>query len=284
MDKAKFYKRLKEAYVAFKREICFFMLFLILLIQIFPTVILSTNLSEDTVLNVKISILVFLGLQFINVLFDMYEKVQQDIRRVTIIESNDLLENIYRLVKNENEISIKYITIAGSTGWGDVLCKFLDKADSHCLLAKRKIKIEIATIAESFLCQLGEKGHRYESVSSTVDEIQRSMLRLKNNGYKNVDIQLYRYTHMPNFIGYLVNDNYLFSTLAYWELEDGSENNLVLRGGRRPHIVYDKNDGFGGDYYINKFKGWFRYVVDNQPKIEDVELEKEEKIETVIES
>ncbi len=60
---------------------------------------------------------------------------------------------------------------------------------------------------------------------------------------------------MPNFIGYLINDNYLFTTLAYWELEDGSENKLALRGGRRPHIVYDKNDGFGGDYYINKFKG-----------------------------
>ncbi|WP_198244126.1 hypothetical protein [methane-oxidizing endosymbiont of Gigantopelta aegis] len=134
MDKAKFYGRLKEAYVAFKREICFLMLFLILLIQIFPAAFLSSNLSEGNVLNIKVSILVFLGLLLINVLFDMYDKVQQDKRRVTIIESNDLLENIYRLVKNENEIKIKYITIAGSTGWGDVLCKFLDKADSHCLL------------------------------------------------------------------------------------------------------------------------------------------------------
>lgn len=262
MDKSRFYERLKEAYIAFKREICFFMLSLILIIQLFPAAVLSTTLSETAVLNIKISILIVLGLQLINFLFDIYDKVQQDIRRVTIIESTDLLESIYRLVKNENEINIKYITIAGATGWGDVLCKFLDKADSHCLLAKRKIKI--AAVADSSLDQLGEQGHRYESVSTTVDEINRTVTRLENSGYKNVDIHLYRNTHMPNFIGYLINDNYLFVTLAYWELEDGSESKLVLRGGRRPHIVYDKNDGFGGGYYINKFKGWFTYIIDNK--------------------
>ncbi len=266
MDKTKFYKRLKEAYVAFKREICFIMLFLVLLIQLFPAAILSENLSDDAILNIKITILVFLGLQLINVLFDMYDKVQQDINRVSIVESTDLLENIYRLVKGEDEMNIKYITIAGSTGWGDVLCKFLDKADTHCLLAKRKIEIEIATVDESVLGQLGEEGHRYESVTTTVDEIRRTIDRLNVNGHKNVDIRLYRYNHMPNFIGYLINDNYLFSTLAYWEVEDGSENKFVMRGGRRPHIVYDKNDGFGGEFYINKFRGWFKCIVDKQKK------------------
>jgi len=265
VDKVKFYLRLRQAYEGFKKELCCILLFAVVLVEALPSDI--WNFPPDVVKKIQLSIMFFISLIIIGMLFEILARLKNDNKKVSIIESTDLLDNISNLVKNENEIEIKYISIAGTTGWGTVLSKFLDKNDRHSLLHKRKVKIEIALIDESVLEIFEDRKDRYESVSTTLKEIERTIDRLNQQGHRNVKIDIYRYNYMPNVVGYLVNDNYLFSTLSYWEIEDGTENSYVLRGGRRSHIVYDKNDGFGGAYYIQRFKGWFEYIVSRKNNI-----------------
>ncbi len=78
---------------------------------------------------------------------------------------------------------------------------------------------------------------------------------------KHVTIKTYLYEHTPNFLGFLVNDNYLFTSLTYWEYVGTGEK--YLRGGGTDYIVYDKNDGFGGAYYLKRFESWFCHCVES---------------------
>ena len=58
-------------------------------------------------------------------------------------------------------------------------------------------------------------------------------------------------------LGFLIDDNYLFVTHAYWETLQG---NLTLRAGGSDYFVYDKNDDFGGHEVIRRFTGWYEYI------------------------
>ncbi|MCE2028518.1 hypothetical protein [Sessilibacter corallicola] len=263
--KEKFYIRLKEAFQEYKKEICFILVIVAIILEIIPDEVF--NFSPGVKESAQSSLIFSLILICIEVLFDIFNKLKDSNKQISIVESPDLIDRIYNLTSNENRITIKYIAIAGTTGWGTVLSKFLDKNDKHSLLNK-KIKIDIALIDNKILDRLETSRERYESVTTTVKEIQRIKRKIDSQKHLDVSINLYRYNHLPNFVGYLINDNYLFTTLSYWEVEDGSEKNLVLRGGRRPHIIYDKNDGFGGAYYIQRFNGWFEYIQskENQPE------------------
>ncbi len=67
--------------------------------------------------------------------------------------------------------------------------------------------------------------------------------------------------YLPNFVGFLVNDNYLFLNTCYWDEADNNE--LTFRAGGTEYLVYDKNDEFGGSRYIERFSGWFNYIKRN---------------------
>ena len=58
-------------------------------------------------------------------------------------------------------------------------------------------------------------------------------------------------------LGFLVNDNYLFVTYAFWENYHGT---LTIRGGGTEYFEYNKNDEFGGQEIIRRFNGWFTYI------------------------
>lgn len=262
-SKEKFYVRLRGAFEEYKKEICFLLVILAILIEFIPKEI--SDLSPSVKNSAQTSLMFSLLLISIQVLFDIFTKLKDVNKQITIVESADLVDKIYNLAKNESKVEIKYIAVAGATGWGTVLSKILEKTDKYSLLNK-KIKIDIALIDDSILDDMETSRERYASVTTTVKEIKHKIQILQSVKHNDVTINLYRYKHLPNFVGYLVNDNYLFTTVAYWEVEDGSEKNLVLRGGRRPHIIYDKNDGFGGAYYIQRFKGWFDYVKSKSAK------------------
>jgi hypothetical protein len=70
-------------------------------------------------------------------------------------------------------------------------------------------------------------------------------------------LELYFYDHMPNMLGFLVNDNYLFLTYAHWEHRGGD---LVLRAGGSDYFMYNKSDRFGGPEFIKRFTGWFNFI------------------------
>lgn len=66
------------------------------------------------------------------------------------------------------------------------------------------------------------------------------------------------YDYMPNFTGFLINDNYLFLNMCFWQ--DADYKTLMFRGGGTDYFIYDMNDEFGGAYYIERFQSWFKYI------------------------
>ena len=72
---------------------------------------------------------------------------------------------------------------------------------------------------------------------------------------------------MPNMLGFLVNDNYLFVTYAFWENLHGK---MTLRGGGTEYFEYDKNDEFGGQKVIRRFNGWFDYILSSNDESSEV--------------
>ncbi|MGH1485992.1 MAG: hypothetical protein ACRBCI_07190 [Cellvibrionaceae bacterium] len=255
-----FFLRIREAFTLYKREICLFLLFCAIVVDILPSELVGATFGDVAASKIQLSALLIVSLLAIDVLFEIFFDLKENNKRVTRIESSAILDNIFRLIEREGQITINYIAIAGATGWGSVLSKLVDANDSHSLLDKREVNINICLIDEPVLDTLEASKERYEAVSNIVNEINRAKKRLDDKNYKNIKISLHRYNHMPNIMGFLVNGNYLFSTFCYWEEEDGMADSYVLRGGRRNHIVYDKNDGFGGDFYIEKFEGWFKYI------------------------
>ena len=53
--------------------------------------------------------------------------------------------------------------------------------------------------------------------------------------------------------------------MSYWETQDDKPANL--RGGGTDYLVYDKNDGFGGAFFVKRFSGWFSYAAKEENKL-----------------
>ena len=249
------YTKLKNVYTDTQKEIAVTVLFIALLVDILPDGIIPSQYDSQ----LQQGLIFALSLIMVGVLFEILTILKENNTQVETLEYGDLTNSIFKLIENERDIDIKYIAVAGLTGW-PIIANMLDERDARNQLHKRSVNIEVAVISPQAL-NLVEKAHaRYSGVENTIREVHKFQEKLERNNYKNVTLTLHQYDYMPNFIGFLVNDNYLFSTLAYWEVEDGTENDLVLRGGRRNYIVYDKNDGFGGEFYIKRFKGWFTSI------------------------
>jgi len=104
---------------------------------------------------------------------------------------------------------------------------------------------------------------RFDIVEPIIKQVSKKMVTLSKQSSSGA-LSLYTYDHMPNMIGFLVNNNYLFLALAYIEKQNGE---TILRAGGSDYFVYSKNDLFGGQEAIKRFQGWFTYIKDNGKKI-----------------
>ena len=236
-------------------------IFVALLVDVLPSELFPGNSIES----IQIGLIFTLSLIILEVVFDIYDRVKDSNKRIKIIKSNDLLENIHRLVEHDRSIDIDYVAIAGRHGWNTVLAKFLDPENDLNLLNKRQVNVRIALVADSVLDELGDGKTRYSTVDAIIEEIEFAKKKLAREGYQNIKIEIYRYHHLPNFIGFMINENYLFTAMSYWESQDDKPANL--RGGGTDYLVYDKNDGFGGAFFVKRFTGWFSYAAKEENKL-----------------
>lgn len=262
MEKKKsFLERLKDAYENMKKELAMAIIFVALLVDVLPGELFPGNSIES----IQIGLIFTLSLIILEVVFDIYARVKESNKCIKIIKSNDLLENINRLVESERSVEIDYVAIAGRHGWSTVLAKFLDPENDLSLLNKREVIVRIALVSDEVLNELGDGRTRYSTVDAIIEEIEFAKKKLAREGYQNIKIEIYRYHHLPNFIGFLVNGNYLFTAMSYWEAQDKKPANL--RGGGTDYLVYDKNDGFGGGFFVKRFAGWFSYAAREENKL-----------------
>lgn len=246
-------ERLIEGYAKAKKPIAYIMMILAVLATTLPDGLLPEKVEAIG----YTSILLALALILMEVLFDLYEHVVTENREVNIINSNELYSEIAGIVGNQKKINIKYLALAGRFGWQNVLEKLLNENDPNSLISKRiQFDIDVALFNPEE-CKKNPMFERFDTIESTARNISKMAELVPKIGMPGSSLKIHYYDHMPNMIGFLVDENYLFLTYTHWEHVRGE---LVLRAGGSDYFVYNKNDRFGGQEFIRRFKGWFNFI------------------------
>lgn len=228
-------------------------MFVALLLQSLPTDLMPANVQDITY---TVMILV-LALILMEMLFTIYENSIKEKATLNIIQAGDLYESILAIVLKEKNVSIKYIGVAGRIGWTNVLAKLLNENNPDSMVANRtKFKVEVALLNPN-IQETNDNFKRFKTVSEISEQISDASIHIPEVSVQGSSLKLYHYNHMPNMLGFLVNDNYLFVSNTFWETLHGK---MTLRAGGTDYFVYDKNDDFGGQEVIRRFNGWFNYI------------------------
>lgn len=256
MKKPTLVQRLIEGYEVAKKPIAYIMMLIAVLLESLPTVLLPASTRDIT----YSAVLVVLALILMQILFEVYERVVKDQKKLNIIESNELYSKILDIVSNERKVTIKYLGVAGRHGWTSVLDKLLNENHQDSLIANRtQFNIDVALLNPKARDANERVYRRFQAVTSIADAVRNSAKHIEEIA-EGSSLRLHFYAHMPNMLGFLVNDNYLFVTYAYWEHFQGE---LTLRAGGTDYFVYDKNDDFGGQEIIRRFSGWYDFIIES---------------------
>ncbi len=246
-------ERLIEGYEKAKKPIAYAVMILAVLLGSLPTELIPEKLKGVT----YATILMILALILMEILFELYEKVVKENKKLNQINSNELYAEILGIVGNEKKVSIKFIGVAGRFGWQNVIEKLLNENVPKSLISnKSQFHINIALLNPE-VCAKYDYFQRFDVVSVILKNIERTSEVLPSVAEPNSSLNVYLYNHMPNMLGFLINENYLFLTHTYWEY---LRSELVLRAGGADYFIYDKNDDFGGQELIKRFNGWFEFI------------------------
>ncbi len=245
--------RLIEGYEKAKKPIAFTVMIVAVMLGSLPDELLPERMRAIT----NTAVLLALALILMEILFEVYERVVKEKKELNLINSNQLFQEIQDIVIKERKVDIKYLALAGRFGWQNVLEKMLNENEPNSLISKRiEFNIEIALL-DPEQAKSDAMFERFDMLESTTRSITKVAKLVPEISTGDSSLQLYFYKHMPNMIGFLVNDNYLFLTYSHWEHVRGE---LVLRAGGSDYFVYNKNDDFGGQEFIRRFTGWFDFI------------------------
>ncbi len=246
-----FVSRLKEGYEKAKKPIAFILMFLVALIETIPDELLPN--SAQTKITATAAFL--LGIILLHITFEIYEKLQKS--TLNVVTAKEAFRKIEKLIESQSEVKIQAIAVSGRHGWFSLLNDLLNEHSQSSVLGKKKFKIEVAFLnpeGETIKSKTLQKFHIGESIIEQVKQKIKNVMPNRNNG--NIDV--YYYDHLPNIVGFLINDNYLYMSMCYWE--GNGKRDTEMRAGGAEYFIYDKNDVFGGSEYVKKFSSWMNYV------------------------
>lgn len=255
-----FLVRLKEGYEVAKKPIAYIIMFVALALQSLPAELMPKQVQQVTY---TVMILV-LALIIMEMLFTIYENSIKEKATLNIIEAGELYDSVLAIVLKEKNVSIKYIGVAGRIGWTNVIAKLLNENNPDSLVANRtKYSVDVALLNPDSQGK-NKDFKRFKTVAEISEQINDAASHLPEVSISGSQLNLYHYNHMPNMLGFLINDNYLFVTYTFWETLHGK---LTLRAGGTDYFIYDKNDDFGGQEVIRRFNGWFNYITNPEDTI-----------------
>jgi len=249
--------RLKAGYDAAQKPITFLVMFFAVCLATLPSEFLPENVQKVSYM----VMLLVLALILLEMLFEIYESTVKNKKKLNIVNSNDLYGEILDIVSNQKSVNIKYLGVAGRHGWTGILDKLLNENNPDSLIANKiNFEIDIALLNPETQEKHNDIYKRFSTVGVAADTIQSYSNHIKETT-KDSELRLHFYDHMPNMLGFLIDENYLFVTHAYWEELQGQ---LTLRAGGTDYFVYDRNDDFGGQEFIRRYQGWFQYITTNK--------------------
>ena len=257
-DNPSFLDRLKEGLEKAKKPLAYILVLIVVIVEALPNEILPGIAGGSA----KIGLLLVLASILMGILFEIHETLVKRNSKLTVIKSNDLYSRIARIIKDSKNPKIQYIGVAGRHGWQTVIEKLLTEGTKDSVVGMSQFEVEMALI-EPELCTEGSLFERFDIVGPIIKQIRKKIetVSKENSGGS---LSLYTYDHMPNMIGFLINNNYLFLTLAHVENQNGE---ATLRAGGTDYFVYSRNDLFGGQEAIKRFQGWFDYIKENDKTV-----------------
>ncbi|MEM9353831.1 MAG: hypothetical protein AAGA92_12520 [Planctomycetota bacterium] len=259
IDKKSLLARVIEGYERAKKPLAYSVMTLAVVLGAFPPNVLPEGARTVT----YTAVLLILSLILLEVLFEIYERVVTEEKQLNLIDSNDLYSEILGIVSDKRTVNIKFLAVAGRVGWVNVLSKLLDRNHPESLPARRiSFKVEVALLDPEY-CRDNAIFEEFDVVERTVKNIKRLQKQFEaqsSDSDESFEITLAYYRHMPNLLGFLVDDNYLFLTHSNWEFY---EKQPILKAGGSDYFVYNRSDDFGGSELIRRFSGWFQFIVSN---------------------
>ncbi len=257
--KKSFTEKIREFYQKSKASLAYILLATILLTQFLPENILHSTIGSFSQLGLFTSF----GFLMLEILFEINKQVskKETDRLKRYDDWNEALPDakaiLDRQIEKENIVKIKIIGVSLRHHW-----YFVKGIIEPLLRIGKKVEISLE------MAMLGDKF--YETHSDIVTEdfedkyklsgqaIEKEIKRFKkefNDQFQTAkwNIELYKYNHLPNIVGILIDNNYLFTGLTF--LKNGT-----FRAGGSDYDLYTEDDTFGGHDKIDIFNSWFEYI------------------------
>lgn len=132
--------RFKLGMQLLKKPLVYFLVFLVVILQILPSDILPFNSG----VYLYGAALIWLGYTLLEMLFEIHEKILNQRKELNIIESEKVFSEIKDIILGSKQklTNIKCIGVAGRNGWTNVIEKLTQENHGDSLL-KNSIKFEI---------------------------------------------------------------------------------------------------------------------------------------------
>lgn len=260
-DKPNWIDKAQLFYDKAKAPLAYICLIIILGIQFIPETFHEGSFGKYT----QLTFLVFLGILVIEMLFDINRRVRKEEKTLkryddwddTILDLRSIIDTQLKNGKN-GEVRIQCIGLAMRNYWQSMV-KVIDPYLLGTKQTSVKLSLEMAMLSDSFF----EKNTlstellklKYQTEAKAKHEAIEAFKQVKKEKLDKLgwSIDLYTYDHLPNLYGVLIDDQYLFLGLTYWEGKD-------LRGAGTSYDLYRRYDKYGGSDKILIFKSWFNHI------------------------
>ncbi len=263
----KFIEKVKKYYENYNEILAYFLFFLVVLLQFIETKVIQKGVVL-TLLFIIITILFNINsevakkhtakLEFFNHWRDVVSSLDSSLEEVA---------------SNEEHLNIRVLAVSLRYAWDDIIEHFIRKCmeENHHYKQLSSVLIEIAIIEPDWLeerskynfdyyfCQIYKKPclATITVINAFIEEHKEQLEK------KKINIELYKYKHMPNLYGILINNRIFYRGICHW-FKAGNSYNLEASGGE--YELYSQGDTFKGSEKIMEFNSWFDYCKNYEQK------------------
>jgi hypothetical protein len=204
---------------------------------------------------VRLAIFYFLGWFILSILFEIHAliKGKEEIRVYeNFTEASTIVrDHITRILAQKKSIKIDWIGVALDYDWPflrGILQNYLIDDNFSGVVKLQLTLIDSSTQSLDHLSPniLRVAESQYQSIANFLEQFSQEMKA------KQWEIQVYRYHHIPNLHGVLINDQDLFVGLCYWRKG-------LLRSGESSYEHFVRGDRFRGTEKIEQFVSWLEF-------------------------
>lgn len=235
-------------------------------IVVFALVVALSLSSVIPIPGYKISVLSALGVALLFLLFDIYNQLHDRLAAIeqcvaqpippAFLDYRAAEDKIYNDIESalveSPGIDLTFLTVAGSYSWPfleDTVRRLDDRFKGG-----KKIVVTFCLIRPEHFdhWSLTNWKRKAQATIGSIDAFKRHYSTQIEK--QQIIIDQYQFDNIPHWHGVLINGIVLYLGRTEWEFPDGAS--PELRVGQIEYRKFHKNDRFGGDKRIERFKNW----------------------------